>query len=225
MGIVILLVCFFIFFFSLYLLSKDDLLLLRKNVDVEEMFNQGFLFIAVGLFFARVFYIVFHFKNLYLNPLVFFYFTKYPGFSLTGGLLAGAIFLYFYLARRKVPINREFDIYALSFMSTIPFLFISTFFTHQNWILYSVNFLFPLMYIIFFVLLIRVFLQNRVKEGSTGLLVLVIYSVLTIIHDSIYAKDHIIFFFGKEDVLLLGLFVITFVLFLQVEFMQRKFGK
>ena len=93
--IIVLIVCLLVFLFSLHILAKEDLIFVRKNVTLEVLFNVAFYTMGVGLLSARIVYIVLHFSFGFLNPLVF-PFPYFPGLSLTGGVVGGAVFVLLY---------------------------------------------------------------------------------------------------------------------------------
>ena len=93
------------FLFTIYVLSKEDMVFVRKNVSLEQLFTLSFLSLGVSIFFSRLFFVLFNFKTIYLNPLVFFLIFYFPGLSFPGGLLAGAGFVLLYARRKKMPLS------------------------------------------------------------------------------------------------------------------------
>src|SRR5260221_9633094 len=89
-------VSFIVFLFILYTTVKDDFVFLRRNVEIEHIFNTVFLGIPLTLFFARLFFVLFHPKWAYLNPLVFFVIPYFPGLFAGGGIIGAILFLYLY---------------------------------------------------------------------------------------------------------------------------------
>lgn len=114
-------VCFIIFLFTVYQLSKDDFLFIRKGVNVENVFNVIFLGLPIVLFTARLFYVLFNPSWNYLNPLIFFVVPYFPGLSLVGGILGAWIFVSLYTKNKKIPSARLLDMLSLSFLLTICF--------------------------------------------------------------------------------------------------------
>ena len=120
--ILVLLVCLFIFLFCVYFLAKDDLILLRKDVSMEKFFNLTFLGTIFCLLSARLFYGIFHATTILLNPIVLLLFPYFPGLSLVGGVIGGAIFfLYLYFVKKKqLALGRMFDFCSIGFFVTFP---------------------------------------------------------------------------------------------------------
>ncbi len=115
----ILIICFCIFLYCVFVFAREDFILLRKNVSLEHMFSMSFLTFLVGLFFARLFFVIGNFSSHYLNLLVFLVFIYFPGLSFAGGVLGGLGFLWLFTKRKKMPFGRIFDIFALSFLFAI----------------------------------------------------------------------------------------------------------
>ena len=61
-----------IFLFTLYVLSKEDFVLLRKNISEAALFDVFFIVVLVAILFSRIFYVGFQFDVSYLNPVIFF---------------------------------------------------------------------------------------------------------------------------------------------------------
>src|SRR5438270_6523068 len=114
--VLIILFCFFIALFCIYLLSRDDFILLRKNITLEQVFNYAFVSLAVGILSARIVYVLLHPSLRYLNPLVFLIFPYFPGLSTIGGVIGVMIFLLAVSRKKKIPKGRLYDIFSLSFL-------------------------------------------------------------------------------------------------------------
>src|SRR3989344_4407799 len=107
--IIFLLLGLFLSLFTIYYLSRDDLILLRKDVTIEKVFNLAFIIFFGGLFFARLAYGILYSTKIFLNPLKFFLFPYFPGLSLTGGIAGGVLLLFLILRFKNLPIGRIFD--------------------------------------------------------------------------------------------------------------------
>ena len=117
--ILILLLCFVIFLFCLHFLARDDFIFLRKNITMEKIFNLAFLLAFVGLFSSRLAFVLLDFHTIYFNPLVFFIFPYFPGLSLAGGMLGSVGFLLYFASLQKLPFQKLFDFFSLSFLSAV----------------------------------------------------------------------------------------------------------
>lgn len=169
--------------FIIYLLSRDDYSLLRKNISLDSVFNLAFLVLFGSLFFSRVFFILFHWKPIYENPLVFLLISSYSGLSFPGSIVGGMIILSALSLKKKLPTGRLFDIFSLSSLLGIFmyvfFNIIYLFFTKRNAVLLeSVVFL---CYVSLFVFCLVLFKSERWKDGFVGSLQWILFSLFMII--------------------------------------------
>jgi len=182
MQYVILLISLFIFLFTLFALSREDFVLFRRNVDMEKVFNIAFLTLGIGLFFARLVFVMLYFKPVYLNPLAFMLFPYFPGLSLAGGLLGASIGLAVLLRGKKYPEGRLFDFFILSF--TVAFLSGTCLQLLTQYIatkVVEIALVVELILgIIIFLLSLRVFKAHSMKEGSVGLVLVFFLSLIFI---------------------------------------------
>lgn len=109
-------VCFIIFLFTVYQLSKEDFLFIRKGVSMDNIFDLVFMALPFALLTSRLFYIMFHPSWHYLNPLIFFVIPYFPGLSLVGGIIGAWIFIVFYTKNKKISSSRLLDMLSLSFL-------------------------------------------------------------------------------------------------------------
>ena len=114
MELIILVVSLFSFLFVLHYHVRDDFLILRKNVSLEDIFNIAFTSSILVFFSSRLLYIFENPSPVYLNPLVFLAVFYYPGFSLTGGIVGGALFIIWYVKRKKFPGKRILDFFSIA---------------------------------------------------------------------------------------------------------------
>jgi len=183
--IVFLLFGLFISLFSVYYLSRDDLILLRKDVTTEQVFNLVLTVFFGGLFFARLFYGILYSAKIFVNPLNFLLFPYFPGLLLTGGITGGALFLFFILRLKKLPAGRIFDIFSISALSSLSLGYFGFFLlSRQN--LLSIK---PVFLIIIYIILFYIFvkyihqylLKGVLKDGSGGMLFLISFSLVSLI--------------------------------------------
>src|ERR1035437_128302 len=100
---IILLICFFIFLYLLYYLSRDDFVIVRKDISMERIFNLAFLTLIISLFFSRLFFVLEKMDPKLLNPLGFLAIPYFPGLSLIGGILGAGVIIFLYSRFRKLP--------------------------------------------------------------------------------------------------------------------------
>lgn len=114
-----------IFLFSLFVLSKEDFVFLRRNVDLATIFDIAFFVGLGGLFLSRLVFVLTHFSNAYFNPLVFFIIPYFPGLTASGLLIGGSIVLYIIAMRRKLPLGKLFDVFSLALLPASSFIFLN----------------------------------------------------------------------------------------------------
>lgn len=120
----IIFICFLVFLFTIYVLSKEDFIFIRKRIELEEIFNIVFLSLPVVLLVSRLTYILFHPNFSFLNPFVFLGIYAFPGMSLEGAIFGAWVFFYIYLKRRKIPMDRFIDSISLSFLISFAIYFL-----------------------------------------------------------------------------------------------------
>lgn len=180
--IILLSISFVFFLFTLYAYSRDDFILFRKNIEMEKIFNLAFLVAGAGLFFARFFYVALNFSTLYLNPLAFLLFPYFPGLSLPGGVLGGSLVLIFLLKGKKFPEGRIFDFFIIAFLAStligeLIFLGVSYAFTKTLSIPIVVQ---TGIVFLLFILSARASRNHSLKEGSVGIMSIMLLSLLFI---------------------------------------------
>lgn len=220
--ILLLIFGFLVFLFCVHLFAHDDFVLMRKNVSMERVFNLAFLTVFSGLFFARFFYVLFHFHSDFLSPLVFFLFPYFPGLSLAGGVGGGAVFLLLYASFRKLPKVRLFDVFSLSFVFALSLSFFVDFFLRQKIIL-SLDLAVPAIYLVFFIASTRLFLKAKLKDGSLGIVFMLIFSLVLFAAGRIKAQNLLLL--NGEDFILIEMFLLSLVFLLKQENLLAKAKK
>ncbi len=229
--IIIFLISFVTVSFCLYVLIREDVIFIRKNISMEQVFNSVFASILPGFFIARILYIIFSFNVSYLNPYVFLAFPYYPGFSLFGGVIGVLAFEFLYTARRKVPSLRFSDFYSISFLWGITitkllvvgqaFLFKRAFVPAEGVIL-LLYFMFSLLFSTIALSLLR---QGKLREGSVTLLFLATFSFLTFFSQLLSKNVGIFLGLESEGILAFILFLSSIVFFLHREQLALRVKK
>lgn len=219
----VLLFCFFIFLYVLYFLSHDDFVILRTNASMEKIFNAAFVSGFFSLFFARLFYVFLHPRNVFFNPLGFILFPYFPGLSLLGGLLGGYLISLFILKYLNLPAGRIIDFFSTSFLIAFPIGFLGQgFISHEKlfppFILPIVLYL--IVIFVFFRYILRLSLDGKFKEGSLSLLVMSLFPSLYLV--SFAFEDFKNSFSPENAVFLISVFVFLF-LFLKKEGILERF--
>lgn len=217
--VLILLVSFVAFLFALYGMSNDDFVLFRKHAPIERVFNIAFLVAVVGLLTARIFYVAFHFTPGFLNPLVFFLFPYFPGLSLAGGMLGGAVFLTIFSQKSNLPTGRLLDFFALCALSALSLGFLLealiAAFVKKAPIHFGVILAF--FYCVLFVAFTKIFQKGKLADGSIGCISLLSFSLITFVASFVEKKALVFFFLSKDDFLLIGIFVASLTFLIRQE--------
>lgn len=215
--IFVLLLCFLIFLFCLYILARDDFVLLKKDVSMERVFNLAFGLGIGSLLVARILFVVLTQDGKFLNPLVFLAFPYFPGLSLIGGVVGG-IAIFFLLTRNKTPKARLFDFFSISCLSSLPFGFLG-YFLLSNQLLSVEPISIIILYLALFIFCIKILLPKLItgdlKEGTIGLIFLVSFSLISIIENFISRVGGKIYLSVEDLILLMMLVASASVLIIQ----------
>lgn len=227
MNIIVLIPAFLIFLYFIYKLVKDDYVFIRKNISLEQIFDITFIVTWVSLFFARVFYFIFHPLQGHNLFLVFFS-PQVPGFSLVGLVLGGILAMYIIGRYRKIPLGRLFDFFTLAFVVALPVGFLGTSVLMKNFTLAAslVNTIVYMIFAIFCVKYVNPKLESReLKEGNLQILFLLFFSVVSFINVTMLSQVGKVVLLSVESVILIILFLISFILFVRqakLGFMNKK---
>jgi len=228
--IVVLFICLIVSLFCLHFLSRDDLIFLRKDVSLERIFNFSFVTFFVGLFFARFFYAIFNNAGMLTKPLVFFLFPYFPGLSLTGGILGGTLFLLYFLRTKNMLVERIFDFFSISVLASLPIGYLGYFlfmlpkkFSLEILILIVI---YAILFFVFIKILCFDFLfKGKLRDGSIGLLFIALFSLISLIVNTVDQFKDQKFIDYPENYILLGAFLIAVVLLIDKENLLEKIAK
>ncbi|MBI5044516.1 MAG: prolipoprotein diacylglyceryl transferase [Candidatus Levybacteria bacterium] len=212
--IIILILCFIIFLFGLHVLAKEDLVFVRKNVTIELLFNLAFYTAGVGLLFARIVYVILHPSSGFLNPLVFLLFPYFPGLSLIGGVVGGILFLLFY-KRKKFPTGRIFDFFSMALLGALPFGFFGAELLRGMTDIFAGIFM-PILLFFTLIFFVKVLLplnnRGELKDGSLGLLVLIIMSFTLFLTKIVHERNDMLVLLQIDTILLVVVFAAALTL-------------
>lgn len=215
----ILFLCLFIFLFFVFAFSREDFVLFRKGIPTEKVFNFAFLTIFVSLFISRLVYVAFHFAPGFIHPLVFFIFPYFPGLSQAGASLGGMLFVLLLAPQYKLPRGRIYDIFTLSFIGTIPFLYvleqISLFLQKKH--LMPFVFIVGIAYIILFIFFLKLFEKNKFIDGSVGYMATLAAISVAFLSKLFGPLAKSSFALGYEDLLFIVIFFLSLLFLLQQE--------
>lgn len=187
--ILVLLICLFVFLYCVHVLADDDFIFLRRDVTMEKLFNIIFLGSLISLFFARLFYGLFHAESILSNPLVFLLFPYFPGLSLLGGVIGAGAYILFLTTRKKnpLPLGRMADFFSIASLIALPvgflgyFMFSEMGFSFQRAL--SLILIYFILFIIFLRFLLPRLLSGKIKEGSIALLFLICFSIIYLVNN------------------------------------------
>ncbi len=215
---------FFIFLFCIYILARDELILVRKNITLEILFNFTFYTVIISLFFSRLTFVLLHPSKDYLNPLVFLLFPYFPGLSLIGATVSGAAFIFLYGKIKKWPSGKIFDFFSLAFLVSLPLGFFGSQLSTNLGDIFSlvvIPFSLLVSFLFFLRILVPISMRNELKDGSLGFIFLIIFSFILLFSDLIrdgFEKDA---FFKIENLLLVLILVFSLIFI----FLQERGGR
>ncbi len=222
--IFVLAICFFIFLFVLYNLSKDDFLIIRKDIALESLFNTAFSVAFISLFFARFFYVIFNPTPILKTFLGFMVFPYFPGLSLAGGLIGGLSYLLIHINFKKMPIGRIFDIFILSLSVVLPIGILGTILLtgFKNALSLGLLFLINLIIsIILFKIIWPYSQKNNLKEGSLGIIFLTALSLINYLFNIITNWGRVVLF-SKDNLLWVIILMASIVFIVKQEIAIRS---
>src|SRR5258706_13282955 len=97
---------FILFLFCTYVLSREDFILLRKNISLEQVFNTIFISLPATFLASRVGYVFLNPRMHFLNPFIFLLIPYFPALSLIAAIIATLLFLYIYTKNQRMPFER-----------------------------------------------------------------------------------------------------------------------
>jgi prolipoprotein diacylglyceryltransferase len=117
------------FFWSSFLLWR----LVRLTAHKEEVIFDGvFIALTVGLFFARLFYVIFNFSQFGFSFLKFILINGYPGLSVYGALIGFIFSLNLYCSYKKINFLQVVDYFIAPIFLALAIGFLGKFFAFEN---------------------------------------------------------------------------------------------
>lgn len=219
MTYILLVISLIVSFFILYELSRNDFVLLRKNISLTQMFDYSIVSVLLALVVSRIFYIINAQRFDYLYPVSFLHVLRLPGLSLLGFFVGCVIVLYTILYKKKVT-ERVYDIFFLSFYPILLFVVI-TMTLPKN--LFFMKFVLVFVLIVLFGVLLQ-FLRNYVlKDGSISIIFFMIVCLITFFAELFTDGKDIVFIFSLVQILSVGVFVSLIGLFvLHQQVLQKR---
>lgn len=219
MQILILIPAMIIFLYCLYKLTRDDYVLIRRNISLEQVFDIAFIVFLVSLLIARASALLFHpvaTKNIFST----FFSIQNGGFSLTGALL-GALGILFAIGKiKKIPLGRFFDFFTFAFLVALPvgYLCYSLILRTSAMYLHLMTAMLYLALTIFFMKFLYPRLMNRsLKEGNVTILFFVFFSLVSLLNILLTAIKSKVVFLQPENVILVTLLVFSLLILTKQE--------
>lgn len=225
--VLVILICFFIFLYFLYLISKDDFVISRKDIQMDKIFNLAILTGIISLLSSRVFFTFFNPKPQLLSILGFLAFPYFPGLSLIGGIIGGSLFLYFYSRFRKMPVGKILDLFSMSLIGVLPFGFLGTFFIllGVTSILFNWMFVFSFLILILFLKIIYpLSVKGEIRDGSLSLIFMLIFSFLYFL-TKLFLNIKYFSFLDVENITILLTFFVSLILLINQEIVEKILNK
>ncbi|MBP6098832.1 MAG: prolipoprotein diacylglyceryl transferase [Candidatus Levybacteria bacterium] len=209
MDYIFLFLCLFISLFILHSLSKDDFVLIRKNISAFQMFDLALLALVVSFIFGRVFYVLDTHNVAFVHLLRFFYIMKFPGFSFVGASI-GFIIGVFLLFRGKSAFMRMFDMYSISFLP----LFLFHLFSIQNIPHKTVILILgiPIISVVFLAFL-KIHKDYLLKDGSISSIALLLIGAFSFYVGFVAPYPKIILGMSLSGIISIFVCILSFVLF------------
>lgn len=216
-----------LFLYSLYRLVRDDYIFIRKGINLEQAFDIAFIALWVSLFVARLLYLLFHIQwggNLFID----FFSLKNAGFSLTGAVIGGVLAVYLIGQYKKLPLGRLSDFLSLSFLYSLPLVFLSNaVFAGKNQILtVFLNAIIYFVLLLFFIQFLYPKIMNRtMREGMLAILFLMLFSIIALITSLLTSLRNIYGFINPENITLGVLFIFSLILLIKQERFTSRSGR
>jgi hypothetical protein len=201
-----------LFFYILYKLVKDDYLLIRKNVSPEQVFDIAFWVLAISLLSGRS--VALLEQGIVRQEFFFSFFSSgTSGLSLTGVCLSGVIGLYVIVKHRRVPLGRLFDFFSLSFLSSLPPLFLySALILHgfSRVLAFYNGLAYIFVLVICFKLLYPKLMNRTIRDGTLALFFLIFFSV-TSFFSALFPQGKLSATIDAEKIMVILLFILSVV--------------
>lgn len=216
---------FLTFLFVLHILSREDWVLMRKNVTLEQLFNIAILTCFSGLLFARIFYVAFNPSWKYLNLLVFFLVPYFPGLSLSGGIIGALLFLLYYSKLKKFPFDRVADLLSIVLLIAFPVGLLGTLFLPAHpyiMVIIGEILFYPILYTIMMKLVQPAVVRGEVRDGTSTFLIIMSISLVSFLANMIPFRRPEHFFMNGSEMLSFILFVFSLGYIIRHEFIKKR---
>ncbi|HVZ66687.1 MAG TPA: hypothetical protein VG917_00315 [Patescibacteria group bacterium] len=187
-NIIILALTIFICFFLLFLTSKQDFVLLRQNISLNEIFDLSAISFLIAFFFGRALFIASDFKFEMIGFVKFFHLLKFPGMSPLGFFLGAGLSIYLFF-RKKKGLGRIYDIFSISFFPLFILLSVDRVYPAK---VYFAPFIIAVILLLIFAFFIKSHQKYILKDGSISYLFIMLISLDTLISQFFLSSHRII---------------------------------
>jgi len=219
MQILLFIPALLVFLYALFRLVKDDYIFIRKGITLEQSFDFAFIALWAGLFISRSFYLLFHLtkgENFFVD----FFSVKNGGLSLTGAIFGGALAVYLISKYKRLPLGRLGDFLSLSFLYSLPLLFLANavLVKKNELLLVFLNAIVYFVLLLFFIQFLYPKVMNRtLREGMMAILFFLLFSFIALTTSLLVSLKNIQTFINPENFVLLFLFFFSIVLLIKQE--------
>lgn len=166
----------FLSLFILYAVSRHDFVLLRQSISLRQVYDNVFISLFVFFVLSRIAF-SFYIESLQiLNPLRFFYLTKYWGIVPYIGF-AGMILALLLLFKKKKNKLRIIDIYLMSFS---PIILLEILLQSNNGVFLVIKIIATLVLLGFYGWFIKIHNKYTTKDGFITFLTIITYSLVNL---------------------------------------------
>ncbi len=220
---IVLIICLVLFLYRLYHLANDDFVLAKKNIELEEIFNTSIIISIISLVSARLVFVLFYPKEVFMSVLGFILFPYFPGLSLIGGFIGGSTALYLYGRYKKFPMGRVYDFFSLSFLFILPVGLIGYFVLSGE---FTIGGLIKLILFTAALVISNIYLYPKasaleIKDGTISILFLIFFSVILLLTNAIDNPGVNSFINHRENFVLIFMLILGLVLLVKQEITAR----
>lgn len=224
MQFLVIIFCFLIFIYSIYILGKDDYVLIRKNLSLEQLFDFAFIGIFTGVILGEILSIILYPALTEKSIISRLFSPTGASFSLTSIVLGCILMLYLIGKYRRLPMGRLFDFFSLALLSALPAGYLLTIlFVKRSEIVY---YIFPgVVYlaaqIFFWRFLLPRETSGKLRDGSLCSLFLLTFSTISLFASLFYDFTYSSMHFEAEDFILAGMFFAGLIFLLRINRRQN----
>jgi phosphatidylglycerol---prolipoprotein diacylglyceryl transferase len=198
----------------------------RKNVEISEFLDFLLMTFLSGLFFSRLFYFLFYYKQPFVEILLLFFNFSKSGLTSFGGFFGGivGVILFYLIKRKKVNIWRLLDIVSLGIMLGLIFGRIGCFFAgccygkkivmnipwaieYKNALRHPTQ-LYDLLNALFVFIVLQKLKYKKLFDGSMILIMLFLYSFIRIVIE-FFRVGHRVYGFTSNQYFYFGMLVVS----------------